>query len=319
MKRLLTCIALIASCVMGGAAMAQTGQPITVVVPYPPGGSDVQLRIVEDGLTKLLGQSIVIENKPGAGGAIGAQAVQRAKPDGNTLLLASTSVLAMLPNLQETSFTVADFVPVASLSATPLIVAAREGVPYRNIAELISYAKENPGKVLMASGGAGTSTHIVGEALQVAAGVKFRHVPFTGIAPAVTALLSGTADIVIGLPAPILPHLQSGKLIALASTGTVRSEFVPDVPTLKEAGFSLIENTRFGFFAPAGTPADFVSKFADAAGKVLNEPETVKKLSTSFSTASFQDPATFANSLKEEAANWARLFATPEFEPLRKK
>jgi len=285
---------------------------ITIIVPYAPGGADYQIRALQPLLSQGLGQTIVVENRGGGGAAIGTAAVKRAEPDGYTLLFTGTAAISVVPNLRETPYRLEDFAPVGNISATPLIVAARSDLPYKTLAELIAYAKANPEKVLMGSAGHGTTTHIVGEALQNEANVRFTHVPFTGMGAALTAMLSGSIDIFIGLPAPLMPHLTAGKFRALASTGSKRSEFVPDVPTLSEAGYDVVEETRFGLFAPKGTPARIVDKLNAQLARHVSSKEFSDLMTKSFTSVSYLGPDDLGKAVRNEDAYWKRLVSTSD-------
>ena len=207
-----------------------------MLVPYGPGGVDYQIRALAPALGNLLGQQIVVENREGGGAIIGTAAVKSAPPDGYTLLFTGTAALSVVPHLRKAPYVIRDFEPIGNVTATPLIVTARGNAPFKTLAELLAHARANPGKVNMGSAGSGTSTHIVGEAFQAAAGIEFTHVPFRGVGAATNAMLSGDVDLVIGVPGVMVPHFATGKLVALASTGKARSEFVLDVPSLFEDG-----------------------------------------------------------------------------------
>ena len=206
----------------------------------------LSIRALAPALGNVLGQQIVVENREGGGAIIGTAAVKSAPPDGYTLLFTGTAALSVVPHLRKSGYVIDDFEPIGNVTATPLIVTARGNAPFKTLAELVAYAKDNPGKVNMGSAGSGTSTHIVGEAFQAAAGIKFTHVPFRGVGAATNAMLSGDVDLVIGVPGVMVPHFATGKLMPMASTGKGRSEFAPDVPSLFETGLDVVEETKFG-------------------------------------------------------------------------
>src|SRR5687768_12111017 len=226
------------------AAVAQDypTRPVRVVVPYGPGGVDLQVRAMAPTLARILGQQVVIENREGGGAVIGTNAVKIAAPDGYTVLFTGTSALAVVPHLRKNvGYSIDDFAPLGNATGTPLVVAVRADTPYKTLQELVAYAKGNPGKINMGTAGPGTSTHMAGEAFQVAAGINFTHIPFKGVGAATQAILGGNSDIVFGLPGVMAPHVAAGKLRILASMGPSRTEFAPDAPTLKESGYDVVE------------------------------------------------------------------------------
>jgi len=210
---------------------------IKVIVPYGPGGVDLQVRAMVPTLTKSLGQTVVIENKEGGGATVGTLAVKNAPADGYTLLFTGTSALAVVPHLRKNvGFSMDDFVAIGNATSTPLVVATRIDTPYTTLSELIAYARANPGKINMGTAGIGTSTHMAGESFQIAADINFTHIPYRGVGAATQAILGGNSDIVFGLPGVVAPHVLTGKMRVLASMGTKRSEFFPNQPTLVESG-----------------------------------------------------------------------------------
>ena len=226
-------------------------RPIRIVVPYAPGGTDQQLRLLAPALQKLIGQSLVIENIAGAGAAIGANTVKNARPDGYTLLYTGTGALTVVPNIGKAQYTMDDLAPIGNVIGTPFVVAARAGAPFKTLAEMVAYGKANPGKITFGSAGHGTTTHMAGEAIAGAAGFQILHVPYQGIGPAVASILGGNVDLVVGLPNAIMPHVNAGKLTPLAITGPQRSDLMPNFMTVREGGIDMIDVTKFGFFAHA--------------------------------------------------------------------
>jgi tripartite-type tricarboxylate transporter receptor subunit TctC len=226
----------------------------TVVVPYAPGVTDQEIRALAPLLRVRLGQAVVVDNRPGAGGAIGGRAVATARPDGRTLLYAASAVASVLPLLPNASYTFEDLVPLARVTSNPHLLAIRADLPYRDIAEMLAFARANPERIVFASSGAGTAVHLAGEAMARAAGVRFLHAPFQGLSPAMTAVLGGHADFVIGLPVAIMPAVQDGRLRALAQFGETRNPLAAEVPTLTESHVPLVQNVDIGLFAPRGLP-----------------------------------------------------------------
>jgi tripartite-type tricarboxylate transporter receptor subunit TctC len=296
-------------------ASAQTwpDKPIRVIVPYGPGGVDGQLRLAQPFIEPLLGQVLLIENRAGAGAIVGTTAVRNAAPDGYTLLFTGTSALSVIPHMRKVEYRMDDFVPIGTLSATSLIVVAPTGAPFKTLAEAIAYAKKNPAKLNYGSSGVGTTIHMVGLALQVSGGIEFTHVPYTGMAQTITGMLSGGTHLTIGIPSAFMGQVKGGTLRVIGSTGNQRSEFVPDAPTLKEAGLNVVEETKFGLLAPKGTPASVVSKVANALNTAVQNKEFVGKMRGGFVTPLFLDQAAFAATLRQEEEYWSAMLKRPQF------
>jgi tripartite-type tricarboxylate transporter receptor subunit TctC len=301
------------------ASHAQTfpDRPIKMIVPYGPGGVDVQMRLAGPFMANLLGQPIVVENKPGGGAILGTTFVRNSPPDGYTLLYTGTAALSVAPHMRKVPYKMDDFVPIGNVTGTALVLVARADAPFKSVAELVAYAKANPTKVNMGSSGVGTTTHMVGEALQLAAGIKFTHVPHTGLAQVVAAMLSQSVDLVIGIPGSFLPQIQAGRLRALATTGTKRSEFLPDVPSLKELGFDVVEETKFGLLAPKGVAPEIVERLSSALQAAVQSKEFVEKMRSNYVTAHHMNPKDFAEALRQEDTYWGAMLAKPEFRALK--
>jgi tripartite-type tricarboxylate transporter receptor subunit TctC len=320
MRRLLeaaTAILLGFACAAAHAAWPE--RLIRIIVPYGPGGSDAQIRLLAPDMSKLLGgQPIVVENRPGGGATVGTLAVRNSAPDGYTLLYTGTAPLTVAPHMRPLGYKLEDFAPIGNVTGTALLVVARADAPYKTVTELIAYAKANPGKVNFASNGVGTTTHIVGEVFQLAAGVNFTHVPFTGGAQQVAALLSGTSDLLIGIPSSYMPQINAGKLRGLASTGLKRSPFLPGAPSLKgEMGLDVIEETKFGLLAPKGVPAEVIAALAQALQAGVTAEDFQSKMRNGFTTPLYLNPAEFAAALAQENKYWQGMFARPEFRSLK--
>jgi tripartite-type tricarboxylate transporter receptor subunit TctC len=265
--------------------LAQTAplKPIRLVVPFPAGGGvDAVARIVAQRLATTLGTTITVENRGGASGTIGADLVAKSAPDGSTFLISSPAEVTIIPvtggvtpyNVQT------DLVPVALLGETPLIIAAHPGTNITNVARLITRAKAQPGRISFSTPGRGSAMHFAGASLEILGGVDLLHVPYRGAAPAVTDALGGQVDLTIaGLP-PVLPHVKSGKLVAVAVTSDKRSSALPDVPTVAEAlqspGFRF--TNWMGVFAPGGAPPALVARFAEAFRGAVQDAETRQKM-----------------------------------------
>ena len=270
--RKFTAIAGIGAAILSVAASAQDypGRPITLIVPFPPGGvADNVARPVALALGKQLGQAVIIENKQGAGGGIGMAQVAKAKGDGYTLLLALSSI-SIIPEADKVLgraplFTLDQLTPIARFTADPVVLAVRAESPWKTYADFIAYAKANPKKINYGSSGNYGTMHVPMEMLGSVSGASFTHVPFTGAAPAVTALLGGSLDAVASGPSTVVQHVKAGKLRVLANWGPERHPALPDVPTLRELGVTVEFAQWAGLFAPSSTPEPIVNALRKAA------------------------------------------------------
>ena len=265
-RRKLTALALVACAPLAVLAQgAYPTKPITLVVPTAAGGTtDLSARMLAQGLTPVIGQSVVVDNKGGGNGNIAASIVKRAEADGYTLFLQYSGYHVISPHLTKVAqWSQSDFQPVANVISAPQIIVVRDGLPVKTLAELITYAKANPGKLNYASSGNGSLQHVTGAMLEQQGGVKMVHVPYKGTGPALQDLLGGQVDLTFGTAPPFMPHIQSGKLRVLAVTGKERLPSLPDVPTTAEAGYPGVNATSwFGLFAPAATPKAVIDKLA---------------------------------------------------------
>lgn len=308
MQRLFIILALVAS----GAAPAQSypTKPVRVVVPFPPGGgTDIVARTVTPKMAEILGQPFVIENRAGAGGNIGTEAVAKSPADGYTLLVASASTAintTLVPNLPWAFER--DFAPVVLMVVNNHLLAAHPSVPANNVRELLALAKAKPGQVTYASYGSGSSAHLTAELFKLAAGVDLLHVPYKGAAPAVNDLLGGQVNIIFADVAAMLSHLKSGKLKPLGIGSTKRFEGLPEVPTIAESGVPGFEAGGFlGLVAPAGTPPAVIQALNAAAQKSLALPEVRDRLLALASPPVGGTPEQFASHIKGEIEKWARV------------
>ncbi len=255
-------------------------KPITFIVPFTPGGiTDQTSRQLAKLLSTQLGQPVVVDNRPGAGGSIGVAAGARAPADGYTLIFGTQGTqaanLALYKSVRYDPVT--DFVPVHGLSETPLMLVINPSRPYKTVPELIAYAKANPGKLNFGSAGPGTGTHLTAELFQTAAGVKMTHVPYRGSSPALTDLMAGNVDLMFDYPAVVMPFIQGKKLTALAVTSKKRLASAPDVPTVGELGMPSAESTAWSaVFVPAKTPPEIVKRLGDEIAKAIVEPEMLQ-------------------------------------------
>ena len=307
-RRLLTASALLLPAT-GVRAQEYPSRPIRVIVPYAPGGTDQQVRIMAPVLQRILGQSLVIDNVAGGGTIIGTGTVHKANPDGYTLLYTGTGAMSVIPNMTRTPYTRNDFMPLGNVIGTPFVLAARIDAPFKTLADFVAYGRANSGKISFGSAGAGTTTHMAGEAIAAAGNFKILHVPFQGIGPAVTSILGGNVDVVVGLPNAIMPHVNAGKLISLAITGPQRSELMPNIMTVREGGLDMTDVTKFGFFAPKGTPEAVVRKWVAAIPEAMKSPEFIETTRKSFNSTMYLDPDQFRTVLDAEDRHFKKLIA----------
>ena len=263
------------------AAQAQDfpTKPITWIVPYTPGGiTDTRSRLIADEFGKALGQTVVVENKPGAGGTLGLEYVARADPDGYTIVYGTLGTLAAAPSLYNNLRydSLEDFVPIHMMGSSPNTVIAYKDTPYSTPEELVAYAKEHPGEVTVGLAGIGTGTHLASELFANAAGIELLQVPYKGSAPMLNDLIAGRLDIAFDYPVSTLGHVQSGAVKVLGVTSEERLELFPDAPTMAEAGLpDAVTGSWSGIFAPGGTPPERVEILADAFAAAM-ESEAVK-------------------------------------------
>ena len=290
------------------AQQAYPAKPIRLILPFPPGGStDIVARLIGQKLTESLGQPVLIENRPGAGGNIAAETAARAAPDGYTLFqvnVANAIGATLYPKLSYDLIT--RFAPVIQLATTPYVLLAHPTVPAKNTAELIALAKARPGQLNYASAGGGSATHLSGELLKSMAGVNIVHVPYKGTGPAVTALLSGEVDLYFATVPAALPLVETKKLRALGVTSARRSPLMRDVPAIAEAGLKGYEtSTWHGILAPAATPADIVVKLNAEIARTLAQPAVRERLVGQGLDPVGGTPEQFGAYLKTEISKWA--------------
>ena len=307
MKKILTA-ALTALILASGAQAAYPDKPVTNIVPFPPGGStDMLARFMTQKMAEKLGQPVIVENKPGATGAIGATQVKRAAPDGYTLLTASIGVWAVNPFLQKNlAYDPAkDFDLLTVAVRAPNILVTNPNVPAKNVAELVSYLKAKQGKVSFASSGAGSSDHLSIALFWQQTGTSGIHVPYKGGGPAISDLVAGHAEVSFQNLNAVIGHIKSGKLKALATTGDKRSALLPDVPTLAESGYKdAVVYSWQAIGAPKGLPEDVKAKVLDSMMAALKDPEVAKKLTDLGFEIVASSPKEFALFLQMELARW---------------
>lgn len=284
---------------------------IRLVVPFPPGGNiDITVRTIAPGLSELLGQSIVVDNRGGAGGIIGTDLVAKSTPDGYTLVLASSGTVTVAPSLYtKMPFDpIKDLTPITLLSYVPIVLVIHPGNPAKSLKEFIALAKSKPGKMTMASGGNGTTNHLAGELFQLETGAKFIHVPYKGAGPALIDLLGGQVDMLFDQLSASSNYIKSGKLRALVVAGEKRTAVIPDVPTLIESGLKNCDAGTFtALMGPAGLPRDVVTKLNAAANKTMAMPVTRDRFASLGATILGGTPAQLDANLKQELAMWMRV------------
>ena len=284
---------------------------IRLIVPFPPGGNvDINARAIAPGLSEVLGQSVVVDNRPGASGQIGAEAVAKASPDGHTLMIASSTVMTNVPAVfPKVRYDILkDFVPIGRLSEVPFVIVVHPSVPAKTTRELIALAKARPKDVRMATGGLGTSSHLVAELFAISAGIRLLIVPYKGAGPALTDLLGGHVDTRIDQISSSMPHIKSGKLRAIALTTAQRATLLPDVPTVAESGVPGFEGSVVtGMLAPAATPAEIVQRLNAALNKVLADPVLVERFVSLGGEVRGSSSEELAKFIREDLARWRKV------------
>jgi tripartite-type tricarboxylate transporter receptor subunit TctC len=288
-------------------AQAYPDKPIKLIVPWPPGGgADVVSRLLSKAVGDDLGTQIIIDNRGGAAGNIGATAAARSAPDGYTVVFAYSGTHSINRHLYKTMpFEESDFAPIVFLASVPQLLTVRVDSPYKSVADVIAAAKANPGKLTYGSSGNGAINHMAGQLFADMAGIKLQHVPYKGGAPATNAILSGEIDLIFGEPAPLLPHVRSGKLRAIAVTSAKRSPSVPDLPTIAEVAVPGYEVTSWnGFLAPAGTPDTAIKRLNASFNKVLADPAMRERLIQMGYEPVGGAPELFSKHIAEETKKW---------------
>jgi tripartite-type tricarboxylate transporter receptor subunit TctC len=294
-------------------ALAAQGYPartIRVVVPYAPGGAtDLTGRLVGQKMTERFGQTVVVENRSGAGGVIGADAVAKSAPDGYTLLLASPAEIAVLPHLQKMPYSVdRDLLPLSLASMTPLILVVHPSLPVKSVKELIAFIKARPGQMTYASAGTGGVQHLAGELLKITAKLDMVHVPYKGAGPVMPDLIGGHVPMFFSGMPPSMPHVKAGKLRALAVTSTGRSPAAPEVPTMAEAGVpNFVFTNWFAYFVPTGTPAGVIAILNGEINRALKLDEVKAKLANVGLETVGTTPEELGRFVREESDKFAKL------------
>ena len=313
-KRLLRPIfALAVALAVPGAAFAQAfpSKPMRIVVPFTPAGAvDIATRATANEMTKILGQPVAVENKPGAGGNLGVLDVARSAPDGYSMVMSTSGIQAINPALYAKMplDPNKELLPVAPIVSLSNVLVLHPSVPAKSVKEVIELARKDPGKWTYASSGNGTSIHMSGAMFTQLTGTEILHIPYKGSAPAITDLLAGQTNMMFDNIPSALPHIKSGKLRALATTGAKRDPALPDLPTVAEAGVKGYESgVWFGIMVPAGTPRDVVQKLNAAALQATKAPDFVKRMTDLGYNIIPGTPEQMASMLKEEIARWAPI------------
>jgi len=298
-------------CAAPAAAQQFASKPIVMVVPYAAGGNvDVSARILQAGIGDTLGQPILIENKPGGGGTIAGDYVARAEADGHTLFVGSNGPIMLGPMTMPKPPYQWDkvFVPISTLAVATNMLLVRPTLPVRSVAELVDYAKKNPGKLTLATSSGASINHFMAELLKLKAGIEWTEVHYRGNAPAINDMIAGHVDLGFQQLVDSLQHIQSGKLRALAVLGPKRVAAVPDVPTIAEAGFPDVQGVTFnGLFAPRGTPQPVVEKLSAAIRAALQKQSVVDQLASLGSEARGNTPEEFSRFLVDETRKWTEV------------
>jgi len=305
--------AALAASLAATAVLAQVypGKPIRLIVPFAAGGgNDNVARLVGKRLADSLGQPVVIDNRPGAGGVVGAELAAKSAPDGCTLFLGGVGSHAINPNLHAKLpyDPIKDFAPVSLLAQAPLVLVVHPSVPVHDVAEFITYARAHPGRLNFASNGNGSSSQLAAVMFASMAGVDMVHVPYKGLAPALTDLLAGEVQLMFSSVVAILPHIKAGKLRAIAVTGAKRLASMPELPTIAESGLPGYEaSSWYGILAPAGTPRDIVMKLNAELAKALEQPEVRNSLLAEGAEPAGGSPERFAAHIRAEMERLGKI------------
>ena len=301
----------LAACGVVASAAAEEfpNRPITWIVPFTPGGiTDTTSRLVAEEMSKSLGQTVLIDNRGGAGGTVGTEQAARSRPDGYTILYGTQGTMAanvtLRKNLSYDPLT--SFLPVHMMAESPNIFVAFEGTPFNSVPEFIAYAKKYPGKVTFSSAGVGTGTHLVAELFKTVAGIDMLHVPYKGSAPALNDLITGRIDVMFDYPVSVGPHIEAGKLKVLATTAPVRLKNMPNAPTMAELGLpDMTTESWSSIMVPAGTPPDIVDRLAAAAHAALTSDRVRAHFEKFGTKAMMQQKSEATPFIQKEIKRWA--------------
>ncbi len=306
MRALLLILALVSSPL---AAQSYPSRPIRFIVGFTPGGGvDINARLLAARMSELLGQQVIVENKPGAGTNIANEYVAKSAPDGYTLLFNSSALAINLALYRNPPYALRDFAPVSIFTESVNLLVVSAALPARSLQELIALARERPGALNYSSAGSGASQHLAGELFKLRTGTSIVHVPYKGSAPALTALIAGEVQLSFSNTVAILQHVRSGRLRALAVAGAKRTELLPEVPTMKEAGVEGVEVPLwFGLLAPAATPREVVGILANGVSRAARDPDLRRKLVEQGADPVGNSPEEFERQLRDEVARWIEV------------
>jgi tripartite-type tricarboxylate transporter receptor subunit TctC len=305
-------VVLMASCVTGVACgQAYPSKPVKMIMPYPAGGpTDILGRLLGQKLTEAWGQNVVIDNRPGGAGMIGATLAAKAPPDGYTLFLGGITTLAIAPSVQKHMpyDPLGDFIAVTQTTLSPLLLMTHPTLPVKTVKELVALAKARPGEINYASSGPGGSGHLAGELFKSITKANIVHVPYRGAPPALNDLIAGHVQVMFGTMLAAVPHVRNGQIRAVAVTGPKRSAAVPGVPTFAEAGYPSYDASSWnGILVPAGTPQPVVARLSAALVKILHTPNVLDRLEADGPMPIGNSPAEFAAYIKAEQVKWAKV------------
>ncbi len=309
-------------CFAPGPVLADTypTRPVMMIVPYPAGGAtDIIGRVLAEKLSERLGQQVMVDNRAGAGGNIGAQAAARAEPDGQTLLMGALTSHSINATLQQeiANFDLEeDFAPIAIVGTVPLVLVVHPSVPAQSPQELIALAKEKPGELMTASAGIGSPQHLAGELFKLTTGTDLVHVPYKGSGPAMTDLIGGHVPMMIETVPAAISHIRAGALRPLMVTTEQRVPTLPDVPTAAEAGLPDFEvSSMFGVLAPAGTPESVIDRLNSELAEILQLPDVQEKLQEQGVSVTHTTPEEATQRIHDEVAKWAKVIAEADVQP----
>jgi tripartite-type tricarboxylate transporter receptor subunit TctC len=298
-------------CALTSAAWSQTAypsKPVRIVVPWPPGGgADVLTRMLSPKLSEALGQQVIIDNRGGAAGNIGAELAAKAPPDGYTIVFAYSGTHSINPHIySKMPFKESDFAPIIWLSSVPQVVVVHPSLPVKSVKELIAFAKARPGELTYGSSGNGAINHLAGELFNHMTGTKLVHVPYKGGGPAAVALIGGEIGLILGEPASLVGHIKAGKVRAIAVTSARRSPFLPELPTVAESGVPGYDVTSWnGMLAPAATPPEIVRRLNADYNRLVSDPEMRKRMIANGYEPVGGPPEKFGEHIRAEIAKWA--------------
>jgi tripartite-type tricarboxylate transporter receptor subunit TctC len=303
--------ALIAFVPAGASAQPYPSKPVRIIVPFPAGGTaDILARILGEKMSESLGQPVVVENRAGAAGGIGAALAAKSPPDGYTLFMGTTGTQTMNPviNSKIGYDPLADFAPVSNFAASPFVLVVHPSFPAKTLPELVEAAKREPRKLQYATFGTGSSAHMTGEMFRTRAGVEIVHVPYKGAPQAITDVIAGHVHMTFSLLPTVLPHIRAGKVRAIAVAAPARDPALPDVPTFAEGGMpGFVSDSWYGVLAPAGTPQPVVAKLNAEVRRVLALPEVRQRLAQEGAVAVGNTPEHFAEQIRSELAHWKKV------------